>query len=148
MRTSVSKLDVILANAGSDERDSLQEILDGTRWVVVDAAVSELENAIREAAVPIVFYNHDPSGCWQDAIRAFMKMRRDVCVILLSSEAEAPLSDDVVRCGGFDVLTRPLRRGQVLPMLLFAYTYCRGHGSYSPRSRRVSSRVSALAAPS
>jgi PleD family two-component response regulator len=66
-----------------------------------------------------------------------MKMRRDVCVILVSSESPAPLSAEVVRCGGFDVLARPLQRGQVLAMLLFAYTHCLSHGFTSPRSRWV-----------
>jgi FixJ family two-component response regulator len=54
---------------------------------------------------------------------------------VLSNEADAHLSDEVVRCGGFDLLTRPFKRQQVLPMLVFAYTYCRGHGPFLSRQR-------------
>jgi hypothetical protein len=117
----------------------VQNILDGTRWEMIDAAPTEIEDPVREAIAPIVFYNHDHSDCWRKMIRTLMKMRRSVCVVLLSNETDAPLSDEVVRCGGFDVLTRPLRREQVLPLLLFAYSYCRGYGPYLSRARRVSS---------
>lgn len=138
MQTSVSKLGVILANGNGDDRNCLEAILDGTRWVVINAGGPDIREAVRDAAVPIVFYIDDHSDCWREMIRVFRKMRRDVCVILLSSDNDAPPSDEVARCGGFDVLTRPLRREHVLPMLLFAYTYCRGHGPYLSRPRRMS----------
>jgi hypothetical protein len=139
MRTSISKIGIILANVPEADRDALQNILDGTRWEMIDAAPTGIEEPIREAIAPIVFYNHDNSDCWRKRIRTLMKMRRSVCVVLLSNETDNLLSEEVVRCGGFDVLTRPLRREQVLPMLLFAYCYCRGYGPYLSRARRMSS---------
>ncbi|MGA3201066.1 MAG: hypothetical protein ABSF12_01075 [Bryobacteraceae bacterium] len=137
METSVLKLGVILANGNADDRNCLEAILDGTRWVVVDGGGSEISEVVRDSPVPIVFYIDDHSDRWRDMIPAFRKMRREVCVILLS-DSDAPASDEVARRGGFDVLTRPLRREHVLPMLLFAYAYCRGHGSYLSRPRRIS----------
>lgn len=137
MRAKASALEVILANGNGDDRSSLQGVLAGTRWVVKDACPPEIENVVREAAVPIVICDRDPSDAWRSTIRSLTKTRRDVCVIVLSSESNERLSDEVVRCGGFDMLTRPFERQQVLPMLLFAYTYCRGHGPYLSRRRQV-----------
>lgn len=137
MRAKVSSLEVILTNGNGDDRSSLEDVLAGTPWVVVDAAPPEIENVVREASVPIVLCDRDQSDCWRVTIRSLMKARRDVCVIVLSSEADPLLNDEVVRCGGFDMLTRPLERAQVLPMLLFAYTHCRGHGPYLSRMRRM-----------
>jgi hypothetical protein len=138
MQTSVSKLGVILASGSEDDRNCLEAILDGTRWMLVDARGPEIREVLRGASVPIVFDVDDRSECWRERIRAFRKMRRDVRVILMSSDNDAPPSDEVARWGGFDVLTRPVRREHVLPMLLFAYACCRGHGSYLSRPRRMS----------
>jgi DNA-binding NtrC family response regulator len=135
MRAKVAALEVILANGNGDDLRDLESVLAGTPWVVVDAEPPEIENVVREAAVPIVLCDRDQSDCWRKTIRALMKARRNVCVIVLSNEADAHLSDEVVRCGGFDLLTRPFKRQQVLPMLVFAYTYCRGHGPFLSRQR-------------
>jgi hypothetical protein len=137
MRTSISRLAVILANAAPVDRDALEAILDGTPWEIIDADETGIEHTLREAVTPIVFYNHDPACCWRKMIRALMKMRRNVCVVLVSGENEPELRQEVVRSGGFDLLTRPLRREQVLPLLLFAYSFCRGYGPYVSRTRRA-----------
>jgi PleD family two-component response regulator len=135
MRAKVSALEVILANGNGDDRSSLESALAGTPWVVVEADPLEIESVVREAAVPIVICGRDQFNGWRSTIRGLMKARRNVCVIVLSNEGDAHLSDEVARCGGFDLLTRPFNRQQVLPMLVFAYTYCRGHGPYLSRRR-------------
>jgi hypothetical protein len=145
MRAKVSALEVILANGNGDDRSSLESVLAGTPWVVVEADLLEIENVVREAAVPIVICGRDESNCWRKTIRALMKARRNACVIVLSNEASTHLSDEVAGCGGFDLLTRPFRRQQVLPMLVFAYTFCRGHGSFLKARRKSASSDLSLA---
>lgn len=137
MRPRVTRLEIILANLNGDDRTSLQSILQGTPWAMIDAGLPQIETAVREASVPIVLCDRDDCDYWREMIRTLMKARRDVCVILLSREGDAACNEDVARYGGFDLLTKPLRREQVLPMLLFAYTYCRGHGPYLSRPRRM-----------
>jgi DNA-binding NtrC family response regulator len=135
MRAKSPALEVILVNGNGEDRNSLESVLAGTPWVVVEADPLEIESAVREAAVPIVICGRDQSNGWRGTIRALMKARRNVCVIVLSNEGDVHLSDEVLRGGGFDLLTRPFKRQQVLPMLVFAYTYCRGHGPYLSRRR-------------
>ena len=135
MRANVSTLEVILANGNEDDRSSLESVLAGTPWVVVDAAPSEVEHVVREATVPIVICDRDQSDGWRQTISALTKVRRNVCVIVLSNEDVGDRNDEVLRHGGFDLLSRPFNRQQVLPMLLFAYTYCRGHGPFLSRQR-------------
>jgi AmiR/NasT family two-component response regulator len=139
MRPRASTLEVILANVDGVDRSSLEVILQGTPWVVINAEPLQIENVVRDASVPIVLCDCDHSECWRKSIRALIRTRRDVCVILLSNEIDPPGCEEVVRYGGFDILTRPLHRKQVLPMLLFAYTYWRGHGPYLSRRRYTSS---------
>lgn len=137
MRKRVSTLEIILANSNGDDRNSLETILEGTPWVVIDAGEPEIENVVRDASVPIVFC--DRSECWRKTVSTLKKTRRDVCVILLSNETDEAGNEEVIKYGGFDTLTRPLLKTQVLPMLLFAYTYWRGHGQYLSRFRQVHS---------
>lgn len=140
MRTKLSALEVILANGNGDDRNNLENVLGGTPWVVVDAEPSEIENLVLESASPIVIFDGDRSDCWRTTIRSLMKARRNVCVLVLSNDANALSRDEVVQYGGFDIITRPFDRKQVLPMLVFAYTYCRGHGPFvSRRARRAHS---------
>jgi DNA-binding NtrC family response regulator len=141
----MSALEVILANGNEDDRNSLEDVLAGTPWVVVEADPPEIENVVREAAVPIVIFDRDRSDCWRARIRALIKARRDVCVIVLTNQADAYLNDEVARWGGFDLLTRPFNRQHVLPMLLFAYTFCRGHGPFLRSRRKSASRDLLLA---
>jgi DNA-binding NtrC family response regulator len=137
MRPRVSTLEVILANVNGDDRTKLESILQDTRWTVISSEFAQIENVVRDATVPIVLCDRDQSNCWRKTISVLMKARRDVCVILLSGENDAPGADEVARYGGFDIITRPLQRIHVLPMLLFAYTYWRGHGPYLSRVRRI-----------
>jgi len=135
MQPRVSKLEVILANVNGDDRDSLKAILEGTPWVLIDTELPQIEKVVRDASVPIVLCDRGDSDCWRRMMRSLVKARRDVCVILLAGATDAPGSSEVVACGAFDILTRPLKKAHVLPMLLFAYTYCRGHGPYLSRRR-------------
>lgn len=136
MRTR-SKVAIVLENAGEEDREALKAILNNTAWTLIDGDPWQTENSLRETSAPIVLYNLGPSDCWRERIRRLKRIRRDVCVILIAAESGVPSNDDVARYGGFDILTRPLRRDQVLPMLLFAHSYCRGHGPYLFRPRRV-----------
>jgi len=138
MRAKISTLEVILASGNGDDRNRLESVLEGTPWVVVDAEPREIVNVVREAALPIVICDGDHSNDWPATVRSLIKTRRNVCVLVASNDGDAITHDKVVRCGGFDVLTRPFDRKQVLPMLLFAYTYCRGHGPFlSHRARQA-----------
>jgi DNA-binding response OmpR family regulator len=136
MRAKLSALEVILANGSDEDRDNLENVLEGTHWAVVDAERPEIENVVRESASPIVICAGDHSDCWRTTIRSLRKARRNVCVLVVSSDSNAISRDQVVRCGGFDVLTRPFDRNQILPMLIFAYAYCRGHGPFLSRRAR------------
>jgi DNA-binding NtrC family response regulator len=141
----VSALEVILVNGNEDDRSSLEGVVAGTPWVVVEAEPLEIENVVRDAAVPIVMCGRDQSDSWRTTIRSLIKERRNVCVLVVSSDGDVRLNDEVVRCGGFDMLTRPFDRRQVLPMLVFAYTFCRGHGPFLRARRKSVSREFSLA---
>ncbi len=89
---------------------------------VADSAAAV--DSLKRTGFPIVLCDRDLAGGeWQDTLRLLHSVRDRPCVILLSNVADEYLWNEVVRRGGFDVLTRPFRKEQVVSMLEFAYTY-------------------------
>lgn len=150
MQPKILKLEVILANVRDDDRDRLRAVLTGTPWTMIDAGLPDIANVVREASIPIVLCERSDSNEYRKILSLLRKARREVCVILLAGEGDVPGAQEVAQCGAFDLLTRPLRREQVLPTLLFAYAHCCGHAPYLSRRRGAfpnSSEVMSCASP-
>jgi FixJ family two-component response regulator len=123
----MQKIPVLIVTSRAMDVDELASILHDTAWELTDAShVEDPSTALKAAAVPILLIDRDAaSESWQATLRRLIKSRRGACVVLLSSVADQYLWDEVVHQGGFDLLTRPFRKEQVLSTLMFAYAHCR-----------------------
>jgi DNA-binding NtrC family response regulator len=123
----MQKIPVLIVTSRTEDVEELTSILSETPWELTDA--SDLEDpsaALKGAAVPILLFDRDATaGGWRIEMKRMIKSRRGACVVLLSSVADQYLWDEVVHQGGFDLLTRPFRKEQVLSTLMFAYAHCR-----------------------
>lgn len=119
------KVQVLLVSARAEDRRNLQAILKGTPWDMVEVGDrAGAVEALQRSAFPIVLYDRDlAGGAWQDGLQMLLAACGRACVILLSSVADEYLWNEVVQGGGFDVLTRPFRKEQVVATLDFAYTH-------------------------
>jgi DNA-binding NtrC family response regulator len=117
---------VILASARGDDRVALREALEGTPFALETTLdLSATAAALAQASVPIVLYDRDlPGPGWQEAFEQLASVRKRMALILLSNVSDPYLSDEVAEHRGFDVLTRPFQRQEVLSLLLFARTHC------------------------
>ncbi len=116
---------ILVISARVDDRRGLDPILNGTEWSVVDAAdIVRAIDALKRSAFPIVLFDRDlAGGAWQDTLRMLRAASDRACVILLSNVSDEYLWNEVISLGGFDVLTRPFHKDQVVSMLDFAHTY-------------------------
>jgi DNA-binding NtrC family response regulator len=123
----MQKIPVLIVTSRTEDVAELRSILEGTPWDLNDA--SHLEDpsaAIKGAAPPILLFDRNTAGgTWQVTMKRFIKSRRGVCAVLLSNVGDQYLWDEVVQHGGFDLLTRPFKKEQVLSTLMFAYAHCR-----------------------
>jgi response regulator of citrate/malate metabolism len=86
-----------------------------------------LENAMdlmKTFDAPVVLLDRDwPGSDWRDAIRKFASAGSRPCVILISAVADDHLWESVVRCGGSDVLVKPLQVPAVERVIKMALAY-------------------------
>lgn len=126
--SSPSDQAVVLASPVLENERLLGEALEGTGWTFSRAGdLGEATSALAHAAVPIVLYDRElPGATWSEGFETLAAIRKPVALILLSNVSDPYLWDEVVRHGGFDVLTRPFSREEVISLLLFARTHCTG----------------------
>jgi FixJ family two-component response regulator len=121
------KISLLMITSRPEDEAELKELLHGTPWEL--EALPQIEYAaaaLKAAEVPLLLFDGATAGPqWREKMKALATSRRNACVILLSNVSDQYLWEEVVQHGGFDLLTRPFRKEQVLSTLLFAYAHCR-----------------------
>src|SRR5260370_41517849 len=110
----------VLAIAASPT-DSMkwQRIFDSAGWTIV--CTNTVEEALRHPA-PIVVCDRDLEGAdWREAIQQLARGPERRCVILASFVADDYLWEEVIHCGGYDVLPKPFREDEVVHAIHFAW---------------------------
>jgi DNA-binding NtrC family response regulator len=97
-------------------RDALQVVFRDAGWqlVIADNSTSAIMRQQNEAW-PIILYERELTGRgWRQAVSLFSRLSPRPCVVLLSCSSDKNLWDELVRCGGFDLLRTPVDRDAVL----------------------------------
>ena len=118
---------VLLGSTHDAERRAVASFLKGTRWTLMHAASwPDLLRIVLGNTCPVILYDLALSGReWQACIFQLAAHEEGSCVVAISDGSDPDLWDEVVRHGGFDVLSRPLSKSGVLSMLDFAYIHWR-----------------------
>jgi len=121
------KISVLIITSRPEDVVELKQLLHDTPWELEALpAIEDAAAALKTAAVPMLLFDGETVGPhWREKLKALAKSKRNACVILLSKVSDQYLWEEVVQHGGFDLLTRPFRKEQVLSTLLFAYAHCR-----------------------
>jgi DNA-binding NtrC family response regulator len=121
-----SRVQIILASSRHDDRDALEAALAGTPWELILAAnQQDASYCVHQAYIPIVLCDLSFDNLpWRNMLRGLLRARRRARVILLADDDNRALATDLVRAGGFDMLTRPFEPDQVFATLISAYTQC------------------------
>ena len=116
---------VLLASSREDDAAALQETFERSRWTSVVARDWSAALAAQEATnFPVVLCDRDlPGLSWKEGVRALMRTPRHPAIILLSDVADPYLWEALIQAGGFELLSRPLRRRETLGLVAFAHTH-------------------------
>ena len=102
-----------------NDRMQLQGIFAKAGWNI--HFVEAVEDALHQSA-PIVLCDRDlPDSDWREAIRLLAGGPERRCIILASFVADDYLWEEVIQCGGYDVLPKPFREDEVLHAVQFAW---------------------------
>ena len=124
---------VLAITASLTDRMQLQRIFDNAGWAIVFA--DTIEDALRQPA-PIVVCDRDLEGAdWREAIQQLASAPERSCVILASFVADDYLWEEVIHCGGYDVLPKPFREEEVIHAIHFAWAALTKSHPSAPRTR-------------
>lgn len=126
---------LLLVSGQESDRKTLEQMLFDTRWNlwVANSCLAGMER-LKAVRIPVVLYDRDlPDSDWRATMAALRSLPDPARIILLSHASDHSLWEDVIELGGFDVLTRPIRKADLIQTLECALRLWQqrggGHGS-------------------
>ena len=128
-------LTVLAMTASCPDATRLHDILAGPAWKL--RVVDNLEDAqafLGARSPSIVLFDRDlPNVDWRQAIGT---LANGHCrVILASFVADDYLWEEVIHCGGYDVIAKPFRADEVIHMIQFAWAAITKSLPSAPRTK-------------
>lgn len=122
---STAQVIVVGLLADNHDRHLLANVSSGNGWVVhfVDSLAATLA-AAASFRVPVILCDRDLLGAdWREAVSRLASSSLPTCVILVSRAADGCLWEEVIRSGGYEVLSRPLRPEEVIRVIKLAWSF-------------------------
>ena len=118
-------LTVVGLLAGDANRHDLTGICGRNQWRLLFADnPCAAKKAVNELRAPVMLCDRDLVGDeWRTTLTDLAASPHRACVILVSAVVDSYLWYEVVRFGGFDVLSKPLREDEVVRTLRLAWSY-------------------------
>lgn len=119
---------VVVGVPGGEERQLLTNVARDYGWDIqfTETSIEALTRCDPRRTAVILCDRDLPSVDWRDAVQTLASSSRPTCVILLSSIVDDALWEEVVRCGGYDILAKPLQRNDVLRAMKLARSFWNG----------------------
>jgi DNA-binding NtrC family response regulator len=110
---------------GDGDRDVLAKLDGGQQFQAHFAGSREAAwDALNRLASPVILYDRDwPGAEWRTAVQRLALTPHRACVILVSRVADDYLWQELIRCGGYDVLTKPLQADDATRVIRLALSY-------------------------
>jgi DNA-binding NtrC family response regulator len=92
------------------DRDRVQAVLRRVGWnlTVTNSLTVGLVHQQKDPH-PIILYDRElPQENWREAVSSFTRLTPRPCLVLLSRNTDKNLWDELIRCGGFDLLRTPV----------------------------------------
>jgi FixJ family two-component response regulator len=126
---------ITVAGLVMDERDraSLSSLEEHDQWHV-RFEDSHSWSALSKLESPIIIWDRDlPCEDWRDVVHMLASLPQRPCVLFLSRVVDDYLWNEVVRVGGYDVLSKPLKDAEVLRAVRLAWSYWASTATTSAR---------------
>jgi DNA-binding NtrC family response regulator len=121
----LSRLTVIALISGDADRRELTSICARKGWNLAFAGtLEEARTVLDKVRAPVILCDRDlPGSGWRSTIEGLASSRHRACIILVSAVVDSYLWNEVVRTGGFDILSKPFREDDVASAVRLAWSY-------------------------
>ena len=110
---------VLTVSADRRDHESLRQMLSAERWDVLQAETcGEALTAVKAKRPSVVTCDHNlPDGTWRDLFSLLESIGEPPPMVVISRQADESLWAEVLNCGGYDVLAKPLETTEVCRVL-------------------------------
>lgn len=123
LQTGNCDVTVLVVTRDADLYARIREAVSVWKWTVhvTAEAIPGISYFREPAAIRMIIYDGDSiEGDWKDAFTSIRQMDRQSCVLLASRVSDGCLRDEVIRCGGYDVIAKSNGPEQMARALNFA----------------------------
>jgi DNA-binding NtrC family response regulator len=116
----------VVALVVSDHDREILNCISNREPVDIHFAESHVDawEAMNRLNSPVILYDRDwPNAEWRTTVQALASSPHRSCVILASRVADDYLWQELIRCGGYDLLAKPFRADDVARALKLALSY-------------------------
>ena len=123
--SSPGSLTVIGLVTGDEDRRLLASVCSRNQWNLLFAdTCEEARIALHRLKAPVLLCDRDlPGRGWRETVEDLASSPHPASIILVSEVVDAYLWNEVVRTGGYDVLSKPLREDDVIRTVRLAWSY-------------------------
>ena len=124
---TIARIPIVALVMSDEDRKVLSHISDHEP-VEIHFAESRVEawDVLNRLNSPLILYDRDwPDAEWRTTVQTFAASPHRSCVILASRVADDYLWQELIRCGGYDLVAKPFRADDVARALKLALSYWR-----------------------
>jgi DNA-binding NarL/FixJ family response regulator len=123
--TSTAQVIIVALLVDNRDRRLLANVSSVNRWAVLFVdSVTEAQTAAANLRVPVILCDRDLVGAdWRETVSGLASSSPLTCVVLISRAADNSLWEEVIRSGGYEVLSRPLRPEEVVRVIKLASSF-------------------------
>jgi hypothetical protein len=117
---------LLLISSDSDLFARISDAVSGWKWTIqltLPPLSASVLDSIDSGRFPLIVYDGDGSGGdrWKEDFLTLRATPGSPCILLASRVFDHYLWEEVIRCGGFDVIAKSAAREQLIRTLRFAW---------------------------
>jgi len=121
------RIPIVALVSCDQDRDALTHIAARERWDLhLAESCEDAHFTASQLSAPVIVFDRDwPGAGWRNVVQNLASAAHQPCVILSTSVADEYLWQELIGCGGYDMLAKPLRAEDAARVIKLALSYWR-----------------------
>ncbi|MEP6538245.1 MAG: response regulator [Bryobacteraceae bacterium] len=117
------KFSLLIISPHKEDRTAVSKILQNPCWRIDQAStLEEAKHHLEYRSASVILCESDlADGCWRDLLPVLRELPTAASVVVISRQANDDLWSDVLSTGGYDVLSKPFDRRELVRVVGMAW---------------------------